>query len=182
LPPTAERSYLQHSFWFLPDVAACHAMANLLAEKQNVFWPDYDAIVAAGSTAGIGLEALPPAREAIGSGFNTKTITLSCGKLITGVTGPQRSSILMLRNLKSPETYSQAAFRVQSPWSIKNPNGDEPKEEEILKAPEQMGDHVPELGGLALPLFKTRPAARTPVIGSAPPAVDGFTTPSTSQP
>ena len=30
--------YLQHSFWFLPNVAACHAMANLLAEKHNVFW------------------------------------------------------------------------------------------------------------------------------------------------
>jgi len=41
--------------------------------------------------------------------------------------------MLMLRNLKSPETYFQAAFRVQSPWSIKNPNGDDPKEEEILK-------------------------------------------------
>ena len=39
----------------------------------------------------------------------------------------------MLRNLKSPETYFQAAFRVQSPWSIKNPNGDDPNEEEILK-------------------------------------------------
>jgi hypothetical protein len=43
------------------------------------------------------------------------------------------SSILMLRNLKSPETYFQAAFRVQSPWYIKNPNGDNPNEEEILK-------------------------------------------------
>ncbi len=50
--------YLQHSFWFLPNVAACHAMANLLAEKQNVFWHDYYAIVAAGATAGIGLDAL----------------------------------------------------------------------------------------------------------------------------
>jgi hypothetical protein len=39
----------------------------------------------------------------------------------------------MLRNLKSPETYFQAAFRVQSPWSIRNPNGDNPDEEEILK-------------------------------------------------
>ena len=39
----------------------------------------------------------------------------------------------MLRNLKSPETYFQSAFRVQSPWSIKNPNGDDPKQEEILK-------------------------------------------------
>ncbi len=125
--------YLQHSFWFLPNVAACHAMANLLAEKHNVFWHDYTVIAAAGTSAGVGLEALPPVREAIGSGFDSKTITLSCGKLTTGVTVPQWSSILMLRNLKSPETYFQAAFRVQSPWSIKNPNGDNPNEEEILK-------------------------------------------------
>ncbi len=40
--------YLQHAFWFLPNVAACHAMANLLAEKQNVFWHSYDTIVCAG--------------------------------------------------------------------------------------------------------------------------------------
>ena len=125
--------YLQHSFWFLPNVAACHAMANLLAEKHNVFWHDYKVLVVAGASAGIGLDALPPVRKAIGSGFDTKTITLSCGKLTTGVTVPQWSSILMLRNLKSPETYFQAAFRVQSPWSIKNPNGDNPNEEEILK-------------------------------------------------
>ena len=125
--------YLQHSFWFLPNVAACHAMANLLAEKHNIFWHEYKVVVAAGASAGIGLDALPPVRKAIGSGFDTKTITLSCGKLTTGVTVPQWSSILMLRNLKSPETYFQAAFRVQSPWSIKNPNGDNPNEEEILK-------------------------------------------------
>lgn len=125
--------YLQHSFWFLPNVAACHAMANLLAEKQNVFWHDYKVVVSAGASAGIGLDALPPIREAVGSGFDSKTITLSCGKLTTGVTVSQWSSILMLRNLKSPETYFQAAFRVQSPWSIKNPNGDNPNEEEILK-------------------------------------------------
>ncbi len=125
--------YLQHSFWFLPNVAACQAMTNLLAERQNTFWHDYSVIMAAGSAAGIGLEALPPVRTAIGSGLETKSITLSCGKLTTGVTVPQWSSILMLRNLKSPESYFQAAFRVQSPWSIKNPNGDNPNEEEILK-------------------------------------------------
>ncbi len=125
--------YLQHSFWFLPKVASCHAMANLLAEKHNTFWHDYTVLVVAGSSAGVGLDALPPVRKAIGSGFETKTIILSCGKLTTGVTVSQWSSILMLRNLKSPETYFQAAFRVQSPWSIKNPNGDNPDEEEILK-------------------------------------------------
>jgi hypothetical protein len=125
--------YLQHSFWFLPNVAVCHAMANLLSEKHNTFWHDYKVVVAAGVSAGIGIDALPPVRTAIGAGFETKTITLSCGKLTTGVTVPQWSSILMLRNLKSPETYFQAAFRVQSPWSIKNPNGDNPNEEEVAK-------------------------------------------------
>ena len=125
--------YLQHSFWFMPNVAACHAMANLLAAKHNTFWHDYTVVVAAGAAAGIGPKALPPVRQAIGSGLEHKTITLSCGKLTTGVTVPQWSSILMLRNLKSPETYFQAAFRVQSPWSIKNPNGDDPHAEEILK-------------------------------------------------
>lgn len=125
--------YLQHSFWFMPKVASCRAMANLLKEKQNTFWHDYKVVVAAGVSAGIGLGAVPPVRKAIGNGFDTKTITLSCGKLTTGITVRQWSSILMLRNLKSPETYFQAAFRVQSPWSIKNPNGDDPNEEEILK-------------------------------------------------
>ena len=125
--------YLQHSFWFLPTVAACFAMANLLAEKHNTFWHDYTVLSVAGASAGIGLDALPPVRRAIQSGFETKTITLSCGKLTTGVTVPQWSSILMLRNLKSPETYFQAAFRIQSPWSILNPNGDDPSEEEIIK-------------------------------------------------
>ena len=125
--------YLQHSFWFLPSVASCFAMAKLLAERQNAFWHEYKVVVSAGTSAGIGLDALPPVRAAIGSGYDTKSITLSCGKLTTGVTVKQWSSILMLRNLKSPETYFQAAFRVQSPWAIKNPNGDNPNEEEVLK-------------------------------------------------
>jgi hypothetical protein len=125
--------YMQHSFWFMPNVASCHAMANLLSEKQNVYWHDYKVLSVAGTGAGIGLEALPPVRKAIGAGHDTKTITLSCGKLTTGVTVPQWSSMLMLRNLKSPETYFQAAFRVQSPWSIKNPNGDNPHEEAVMK-------------------------------------------------
>ncbi|MEI2641432.1 MAG: DEAD/DEAH box helicase family protein [Candidatus Nanopelagicales bacterium] len=125
--------YLNHSFWFLPTVASCHAMANLLAEKHNVFFHDYKVLTVAGPGAGVGLAALPPVREAIGNGHDTKTITLSCGKLTTGVTVPQWSAILMLRNLQSPETYFQAAFRVQSPWSIKNPNGDDPNQELILK-------------------------------------------------
>ncbi len=125
--------YLEHSFWFLPNVAACDAMANLLAEPQNKFWHDYKVLNVSGAKAGIGLDALEPVKKAIGSGFETRTITLSCGKLTTGVTVPQWSSMLMLRNLKSPETYFQAAFRVQSPWAISNPEGDDPRAEEVIK-------------------------------------------------
>lgn len=125
--------YVQHSFWYLPSVASCQAMANLLKARYNTFWHQYHVIVAAGVGAGIGVEALPPVREAIQDGHDTKTITLSCGKLTTGVTVKQWSAILMLRNLTSSESYFQAAFRVQSPWSIKNPDGDDPSREEVLK-------------------------------------------------
>ena len=125
--------YLNHSLWLLPDVASVWAMANLLDEKNNTFWREYEVLPVAGASAGIGLAALPPVRRAIGNGHDTKTITLTCAKLTTGVTVPQWSSILMLRNLNSPESYFQAAFRVQSPWVIKNPNGNDPNEEQVLK-------------------------------------------------
>jgi hypothetical protein len=49
----------------------------------------------------------------------------------------------MLRNLKSPETYFQAAFRVQSPWSIKNPEGDDPNREEDRKPECYVFDFAP---------------------------------------
>ena len=125
--------YLQHSLWMLPRTASCAAMVNLLAEAQNTFWTDYTVVNVSASGVGVGMEALPPVREAIGNGHDSKTITLTVGKLTTGVTVPQWSSILMLRNLKAPETYFQAAFRVQSPWTIRNPNGDDPNSEVILK-------------------------------------------------
>jgi hypothetical protein len=126
--------YLRHSFWYLPSVASCHAMAKLLAEPHNTFWHDYEVLPVAGQSAGVGRDALPPVRSKIGNGDDTKTITLSCGKLTTGVTVPQWMSIFMLCNLKAPETYFQAAFRVQSPWSIRNPEGDDP-DEELIKKP-----------------------------------------------
>lgn len=123
--------YLNHSFWYLPNVAACEAMANLMSEPQNTFWHKYDVLVIAGSNVGVGLAALEPVRRAVKD--DTKTITLSCGKLTTGVTVKQWSSILMLRNLKSPESYFQAAFRVQSPWKISNPEGTDPGAELVKK-------------------------------------------------
>ena len=114
---------LSHTFWFLPNVASCFAMRNLLAQKQNVFFHDYKINVCAGTKAGIGLDALAPVQQSMGDPLETKSITLSCGKLTTGVTVKPWTGIFMLRNLKSPETYFQAAFRVQSPWEVTKDNG-----------------------------------------------------------
>ncbi len=114
---------LQHTLWFLPNVASCYAMANLLAQRQNIFYHDYTVNVCAGAAAGIGAAALEPVQRAMGDPLSTKTITLSCGKLTTGVTVKPWTGIFMLRNLSSPETYFQAAFRVQSPWEITTDGG-----------------------------------------------------------
>ena len=114
---------LSHTLWFLPNVASCFAMANLLAQRQNKFYHDYKVIVCAGTAAGIGLDALHPVQANMGDPLETKTITITCGKLTTGVTVKPWTGIFMLRNLKSPETYFQAAFRVQSPWEVKNEEG-----------------------------------------------------------
>lgn len=109
---------LSHTLWFLPNVASCFAMANLLKQKQNAFYHDYKINICAGTGAGIGLDALYPVQSSMGNPLETKTITLSCGKLTTGVTVRPWTGVFMLRNLKSPETYFQTAFRVQSPWEI----------------------------------------------------------------
>lgn len=134
---------LMHSFWYLPTVASCYAMRNLLNERNNIFYNDYKIIVCAGPRAGIGLDALTPVMQAMANPLESKTITLSCGKLTTGVTVKPWTAIFMLRNLKSPETYFQAAFRVQSPWVIDNPDGLHPTEQEVLKKECYVFDFAP---------------------------------------
>ena len=124
---------INHSLWYLPNVSACYAMKNLLLEKHNKFFHDYRIIVAAGERAGTGLKALLPVRNAMDNPLDTKTITLSCRKLTTGVTVKPWSAIFMLRNLSTPESYFQAAFRVQSPWEIANLDGESPNRIDILK-------------------------------------------------
>ena len=121
-------AYLQHTYWFLPSVAACKAMERLMARPINRFYHDYEVVVAAGSEAGMGAVAVLPVYEAMnreGDPRQGKTITLSCGKLSTGVTVRPWTGILMLRNARSPETYFQAAFRVQSPWTTRDEWGKE---------------------------------------------------------
>lgn len=135
---------LSHTFWFLPSVSSCYAMRNLLDMKQNHFYHDYKVVVAAGNAAGIGVAALPPVQDAMDDPLKTKTITLSCGKLTTGVTVRPWSGIFMLRNSSVPETYFQAAFRVQSPWTVRNPDGASPNEEQILKEECYVFDFAPD--------------------------------------
>jgi hypothetical protein len=124
---------LQHTVWYLPSVDACVAMHDLLGRSHNTFFKEYRVVVAAGSGAGMGVEALGPVEEAITRvPQDAKSITLSCGKLLTGVTVPAWAGIFMLRELKSPETYFQAAFRVQSPWSYQRVNTEVGGEDEIV--------------------------------------------------
>ena len=137
------QAYLQHTFWFLPSVAACKAMARLLYQPQNAFYHDYHVVVAAGIEAGIGMAALGPVKEAIGNPLRTKSITLSCGKLTTGVTVPAWTGIFMLRNTSSPETYFQSAFRVQSPWVVRNQDGKDPHSIAVIKPQCYIFDFAP---------------------------------------
>lgn len=123
---------IRHSVWYLPDVASCFAMRDLL--REHPYFNGFEIHVAAGNTAGMGAEAKPPVEAAIKKAEKhnlSGSITLSCGKLMTGVTVREWGAILMLRSLKSPESYFQSAFRVQSPWSYRRPDGSV----EVLKDP-----------------------------------------------
>lgn len=137
-------SALQHTFWFLPSVASCFAMRNLISKRNNSFYHEYRVIVAAGSAAGLGVKAIDPVLTAMDNPVKTKTITLSCGKLTTGVSIKPWSGILILRDTSSPETYFQAAFRVQTPWTIKDPEELSPNKEIILKNECYVFDFAPD--------------------------------------
>ena len=113
---------VEHTVWFMPSVASAHAMkAALLAHP---FFKDFLVHVAAGGTK-VGAAAKPPVDKMLAEAakLGKQTITLSVGQLMTGVTVPQWGAILVLRSLKSPEAYFQAAFRVQSPWTAKRSDG-----------------------------------------------------------
>lgn len=64
--------------------------------------------------------------------------------LTVGVTVKPWTGILMLRNSSTPETYFQAAFRVQSPWTVRNPDGTSPNFEQIIKEECYVFDFAPD--------------------------------------
>lgn len=115
MPFSKERRDLtRHTLWVLPSVAACAALKNLL--EKHSFFKDYTIVNVAGNDSSESQKPLEAVRKAIGSNpMETKTITLTVGRLTTGVTVPEWTGILMLRNTNSAEFYMQTIFRAQSP-------------------------------------------------------------------
>lgn len=119
------RSIFKHSLWIVPGIREAKALKSLLL-RHPVFGNGMFDIV---NVSGDGDEeensddALAMVHKAIESaGPDNYTITLSCGKLTTGVTVKEWTAVFMLAGSSSTSAanYLQTIFRVQSPC---NANG-----------------------------------------------------------
>ena len=117
------REFFRHSLWILPGVKEAKALSALLKE-HSVFGSGAFNIV---NVAGNGDEeidsrdALDAVRKAFGDNPDeTYSITLSCGRLTTGVTVSEWTAVFMLAGTfsTSASSYMQTIFRVQSPANI----------------------------------------------------------------
>ena len=116
------REYFRHSLWMIPGVKEAKALGKLLREHR-VFGSGMFKIV---NVAGNGdeentLKSKQMVEDAITSNpDNTYTITLSCGRLTTGVSIPAWTAVFMLNggNSTSASSYLQTIFRVQTPANI----------------------------------------------------------------
>lgn len=120
--PFSKQEYIEnfrHSFWILPGVKEAAALKKLML-KNSVF-STFEIINVAGTGDDTGYEALESVERAIGlKPEETYTITLSCGKLTTGVTIKPWTAVLYLSGSysTSASSYLQSIFRVQSPANI----------------------------------------------------------------
>jgi hypothetical protein len=114
------RNLFRHALWMVPGVREAKALSKLL-KNHPVFGSGVFDIV---NVAGDGDEeeksedALKKVQDAIAAaGEDGYTITLSCGKLTTGVTVPEWTAVFMLAGSSSTSasSYLQTIFRVQSP-------------------------------------------------------------------
>ena len=117
---TEYREFFHHTFWIVPGVKEGKALAEML--RTHSVFGSYKVVNVCGNedeeTTGDPLEEV---RNAIGDRpEDTYTITLSCGKLTTGVTVREWTAVLYLAGSKntSPASYMQTIFRVQSPGRI----------------------------------------------------------------
>lgn len=112
------RNYFRHSFWIVPGVKEGAALADLL-RKHPVF-SAFDGIInVAGNEEND--DALDAVRKAITDNpDDTRTITISCGKLTTGVNVPAWTAVLYLAGSFSTaaSSYMQTIFRIQTPANI----------------------------------------------------------------
>lgn len=115
------RNVFRHTLWMVPGVKEAKALSALL-QRHPVF--QYFHIV---NVAGDGDEdeenrgALEMVNEAIGKDPDqTCTITLSCGRLTTGVSVPAWTAVFMLSGSynTAASSYMQTIFRVQTPATI----------------------------------------------------------------
>lgn len=106
---------LDHTLWYLNRVDSAYALKTML-EAHPVF-KHFHIILAAGKEVKSGVDAVQPVLDAIEN--NKRTITISVGKLTTGVSIPKWKGVMFLRDVASPENYFQTAFRAQTPY--KNP-------------------------------------------------------------
>ncbi|MCM1630161.1 Eco57I restriction-modification methylase domain-containing protein [Bacteroides uniformis] len=113
------RSIFRHTLWMVPGVKAAKALSAML--KEHPVFGNFDIV----NVAGDGdeeedrEEALKKVNKAI-SEAQHGTITLSCGRLTTGVSVPQWMGVLMLSGSfnTAASAYMQTIFRVQTPYSI----------------------------------------------------------------
>lgn len=108
------REMFKHTFWMVPGVKAAAALSNLL-RRHPVFMHYKVANVAGdGDEEKAYDDALKEVRAAIKD--NPYTITLSCGRLTTGVTVPEWTAVMMLTGSANTAAagYMQTIFRVQS--------------------------------------------------------------------
>lgn len=120
--PFSKQEYIEnfrHSFWILPGVKEAAALKKLML--KNPVFSTFEIVNVAGTGDDTGYEALESVERAIGSKpEETYTITLSCGKLTTGVTIKPWTAVLYLSGSysTSASSYLQSIFRVQSPANI----------------------------------------------------------------
>ena len=113
------RELFKHSLWMVPGVKEAKALSKMM-KSHPVFGCGQFNIV---NVAGDGdkdeesKDALQKVRHAIDTAGDGYTITLSCGKLTTGVTVPEWTAVFMLSGSfsTSAANYLQTIFRVQSP-------------------------------------------------------------------
>ena len=116
------RELFKHSLWMVPGVKEAKALKNLMLKHPVFGCGQFNIVNVAGNgdEEEASEEALSKVRNAIKEAGDDYTITLSCGKLTTGVTVKEWTAVFMLAGSfsTSAANYLQTIFRVQSPCNI----------------------------------------------------------------